>query len=49
MLNFDKGKDVNSFLLPTSEWFAPQILGPTRVSEQNKPSLKDNLFMHLLI
>ena len=33
--NFDKNKEVNEFLdLFTSNWFSPQILGPTRQALQ---------------
>ena len=47
LLNFDKNKEVNEFLeVLTSNWFTPQILGPTRFEEQNKPSLVDNIFVN---
>ena len=47
LLNFDKNKDVNEFLdVITSNWFTPQILGPTRIVEHNKPSLADNIFVN---
>ena len=47
LLNFDKNKEVNEFLeVLTSNWFTPQILGPTRFIEQNKPSLVDNIFVN---
>ena len=47
LLNFDKNKEVNEFLdLLTSNWFTPQILGPTRFVEQNKPSLVGNIFVN---
>ena len=47
LLNFDKNKEVNEFLdVLTSNWFTPQILGPTRFVEHNKPSLVDNIFVN---
>ena len=47
LLNFDKNKEVNEFLdVLTSNWFTPQILGPTRFVEHNKPSLVDNVFVN---
>ena len=47
LLNFDKNKEVNEFLdILTSNWFTPQILGPTRFVEHNKPSLVDNIFVN---
>ena len=46
LLNFDKNKEVNEFLdVLTSNWFTPQILGPTRFVEHNKPSLAENIFV----
>ena len=43
LLSFDKNKEVNEFLdLLTISWFTPQIHGPTRLVEYNKPSLVDN-------
>ena len=46
LLNFDKNKEVNEFLdILTSNWFPPQILGPTRFAEHNKHSLVDNIFV----
>ena len=50
LLNFDKNKEVNEFLdILTSNWFTPQILGPTRFVEHNKPSLVDNIFVNFSI
>ena len=47
LLNFDSNNELHSFLdLLTNKWFIPQILNPTRVSEQTKPSLIDNIFMN---
>ena len=47
LLNFDKNKEVNEFLdVLTSNWFTPQILGPTRFAEHHKPSLVDNIFVN---
>ena len=38
---------VNEFLdILTSNWFTPQILGPTRFVEHNKPWLVDNIFVN---
>ena len=46
LLNFGKNKEVNEFLdVLTSNWFTPQIHGPTRFVEQNKLSLVDNIFV----
>ena len=47
LLNFDKNKKVNECLeVLTSNWFNPQILGPTRFVEKNRPSLVDNIFVN---
>ena len=47
LLNFDKNKEVSEFLdLHRSNWFAPQILGPTRFVEQYQPSLAENIFIN---
>ena len=47
LLNFDKNKEVSEFLeVLTSNWFTPQIFGPTRFVEQNKSSLVDNIFVN---
>ena len=47
LLNFDKNKEVNEFLdVLTSNWFTPQILGPTRFVGHNKPCLVDNIFVN---
>ena len=46
LLSFDKNKEVNEFFdILTSNWFPPQILGPTRFAEHNKHSLVDNIFV----
>ena len=40
-------KEVNEFLdIFTGNWFTPEILGPTRFVEHNKPSLVDNIFVN---
>ena len=45
LLNFDKKKAVNEFLdILTSNWFTPQILGPTRFVKHNK-ALVENIFV----
>ena len=47
LLNFEKNKEVNKFLdVLTSNWFTPQILGPPRFAEHNKPALVDNIFVN---
>ena len=47
LLKFDKNKEVNEFLdILTSDWFTPQILGPTRFVEHNKPFFADNIFVN---
>ena len=47
LLKFDKSKEVNEFLnLLTARWFTPYILGPTRLTDFQKPSLIDNIFLN---
>ena len=47
LLAFDKNKETNDFLnLMISNWFTPQILGPTRITEHQKESLIDNIFIN---
>ena len=42
---FDTNTEVNDFLdLRTRNCFSPHILGPTRITSQDKPSLIDNIF-----
>ena len=45
-LKFDKNKDITEFLdFLTAKWFTPQILGPTRVTENEQASLIDDFFI----
>ena len=47
ILTFEINIEVHSLLDRLSnKWFIPQILGPTRVSEQTKPSLIGNIFIN---
>ena len=47
LLAFDKNKETNDVLnLMISNWFAPQILGPTRITGRQKESLIDNIFIN---
>ena len=47
LLKFDTNTEVNNFLdLLTRKWFTPHILGPTRITSQNKPTLIDNIFLN---
>ena len=47
LLAFDKNKETNDFLnLMISNWFTPQILGPTRITGHQKESLIDNIFIN---
>ena len=47
LLDFDRNKEVNEFLdILTSNWFTPQILGPTRFVEHAKHSLVENIFVN---
>ena len=47
LLAFDKNKETNDFLnLMISNWFTPQILGPNRITEHQKESLIDNIFIN---
>ena len=47
LLAFDKNKGTNDFLnLMISNWFTPQILGPTRITGHQKESLIDNIFIN---
>ena len=44
---FDTNTEVNDFLdLLTRKWFTPHILGSTRITPQDKPSLIDNIFLN---
>ena len=46
LLKFDKNKEITEFLdFLTPKWFTPQILGPTRITENQQASLIDNLFI----
>ena len=45
MLKFDKNKEIAEILdFLTAKWFTPQILGPTRITENEQASLIDNFF-----
>ena len=45
LLKFDKNKEITEFLdFLTTKWFTPQILGPTRITENEQASLIDNFF-----
>ena len=47
LLSFDKNKEVNEFLdVLKSNWSTPEIVGPTRFAEHNKPSLVDIIFVN---
>ena len=47
MLKFDKNKEITEFLdFLTTKWFTPQILGPTRITENEQVSLIDNFFIN---
>ena len=47
LLNFDKDKNVNEFLCTMLEsGFQPCITEPTRITNSNKPSLVDNIFVN---
>ena len=47
LLKFDKSKEVNEFLnYLTAKWYTPHILGPTRLTEHQQPSLIDNIFLN---
>ena len=47
LLKFDKSKEVNEFLnYLTAKWYTPRILGPTRLTEHQQPSLIDNIFLN---
>ena len=46
LLKFDKNKVITKFLdFLTTKWFTPQILGPTRITENEQASLIDNFFI----
>ena len=46
MLEFDKNKVITELLdFLTAKWFTSQILGPTRVTEDEQASLIDNFFI----
>ena len=46
LLKFDKNKKIAEFLdFLTAKWFTPQILGPTRITENEQASLIDNFFI----
>ena len=46
LLKFDKNKEITEFLdFLTTKWFTPQILGPTRITENEQASLIDNFFI----
>ena len=47
LLKFDKNKEITEFLdFLTTKWFTPQILGPTRITENEQVSLIDNFFIN---
>ena len=47
LLKFEKNKEVSEFIeLMTLNWLSPQILGPSRVTAHEKPSLIDNIFIN---
>ena len=47
LLKFDTNSEVNNFLdLLTRKWFTPHILGPPRITSQDKPFLIDNIFFN---
>ena len=47
MLKFDKNEKITELLdFLTAKWFAPQILGPTRITENEQAYLIDNYFIH---
>ena len=49
LLKVDTNTEVNDFLnLLTRKWFTPHILGPTRITSQNKPTLIDNIFLNFI-
>ena len=46
MLKFDKNKEITGFLdLFTAKWLIPEILGPTRIAENEQTSLIGNFFI----
>ena len=46
LLKFDKSKEVTEFLdFLAAKWLTPQILGPTRITENEQVSLIDNFFI----
>ena len=46
LLKFDKNKKITEFLnFFTANWFTSQILGPTRITENERASLIDNFFI----
>ena len=47
LLKFDTNTEVNDYLdLLTRKWFTPHILGPTRTTSHDKPSLIDHIFLN---
>ena len=47
MLKFDKNKEITEFLnFLTAKRFTPQILGPTRITDNEQASLIDNFFIN---
>ena len=45
LLKFEKNKEITEFLdFLTAKWFTPHILGPTRITENERASLIDNFF-----
>ena len=47
LLNFEKNEEVNGCLkLLLSNWFTPQILGPTRIWKDQKESLIGNTYLN---
>ena len=46
LLKFDKNKEITEFLdFLTAKSFTPQILGPTRTTENEQASLINNFFI----
>ena len=40
LLKFERNKEVEEFIeFLTAQWFTPQILGPTRIPQHEKPTI----------
>ena len=49
LLNHEKAKTVSEFInFMTSNLLQPHILGPTRILDNNKPSINDNIFTNYM-